>query len=716
MKKQYFIYALLLAYGCSALAVKPMPQGKEQVHQNVQVTESSVTDTDNENKDGAEQAPKKPTILESWRKVFSLNLRSLNRDDAWNFGKTVTFAGVGYFLYSYLPKGLNGPNGGFNNPNNPGGPNGPNRPRVIGEDDDFDIDGFDLEQRRQQEEAFARYEREKENRRIAQEQAERNRRALEQAEQLNRQVQEVARRDRERVERERELQRQEEARRQQETFERAERNRVAQVEQAERDRRMQREREAQELQQREAQQERERQAAEYEQGIRWAREERARLLEEQRQQRQAEHERLAQRERERQAVDQERYQQHSADVAQRIERGLPIRLYAEWLAGQQSQEVRERQAQEDREYERRIRERREAQQERERQAQVERERREAERVEQLRQLQEQAERMRLAREEAQRQEERTRLAQEEQTRRQEETRRMREAFQRRMEEQAERERQLQQQEADELAEAIRQSQLMEDERIRNASVATNDPVEEAQAPQVIVEQAQQRECDLCAEERNVNEYTEMPCCQYNSLCTTCLGDHLAARLEYNSLAEVTCPNRDCRNEHGDAKKIEHHVMRALTVNNRALFDRYLNIEMNEGLREIPGVRQCRTPNCNFMYFPYDENRPGSIVCGRCNERYCSHCGFNHAENMTCAQAERERDPDLAEQANQEWIRENTKPCPNCNDPIEKNGGCNHMTCQKCRHEFCWTCLATYRTTRCNSAECETYGIQTGLNF
>lgn len=707
-----------------------MPQGKEQVHQNVQVTESSVTDTDNENKDGAEQAPKKPTILESWRKVFSLNLRSLNRDDAWNFGKTVTFAGVGYFLYSYLPKGLNGPNGGFNNPNNPGGPNGPNRPRVIGEDDDFDIDGFDLEQRRQQEEAFARYEREKENRRIAQEQAERDRRALEQAEQLNRQVQEVARRDRERVERERELQRQEEARRQQETFERAERNRVAQVEQAERDRRMQREREA----------------AEYEQGIRWAREERARLLEEQRQQRQAEHERLAQRERERQAVDQERYQQHSADVAQRIERGLPIRLYAEWLAGQQSQDVRERQAQEDREHERQATERRErrleaqrqveernrleqqerdrraerdrvARQERERQLQVERDRRAAERAEQLRQLQEQAERTRLAREEAQRQEERNRLAQEAQARQQAETRRMREDFQRQLEVRAERERQLQQQEANELAEAMRLSQLDEDERVRNASVTVNNsevevpaPVDENQAPQVVVDITQQRDCDICTDTKNVNEFSTMPCCQY-SLCTTCLGEHLTERLRNNQLEAVTCPNQDC-----PTKKIEQHIMRAITVNNRALFDRYLNVEINEGLREIPGVRQCRTADCNFMYFPHDENTPGSVVCQRCHERYCSHCGFNHAENMNCEQAARERDPDLAEQASLAVIARITKQCPNCNDPIEKNGGCNHMTCQKCRHEFCWTCLATYRTTRCNSAECETYGIRTGLNF
>lgn len=38
------------------------------------------------------------------------------------------------------------------------------------------------------------------------------------------------------------------------------------------------------------------------------------------------------------------------------------------------------------------------------------------------------------------------------------------------------------------------------------------------------------------------------------------------------------------------------------------------------------------------------------------------------------------------------IRQITKPCPNCNVPIEKNTGCLHMTCTRCRHEFYWCCL------------------------
>ncbi|CAF2922672.1 unnamed protein product [Rotaria sp. Silwood2] len=32
---------------------------------------------------------------------------------------------------------------------------------------------------------------------------------------------------------------------------------------------------------------------------------------------------------------------------------------------------------------------------------------------------------------------------------------------------------------------------------------------------------------------------------------------------------------------------------------------------------------------------------------------------------------------------------NTQPCPNCNVRIEKNGGCSHMHCLRCDHDFTW---------------------------
>ena len=37
----------------------------------------------------------------------------------------------------------------------------------------------------------------------------------------------------------------------------------------------------------------------------------------------------------------------------------------------------------------------------------------------------------------------------------------------------------------------------------------------------------------------------------------------------------------------------------------------------------------------------------------------------------------------------------TVACPKCGIFIEKNGGCQHIRCIKCRYEFCWFCQQSY---------------------
>ena len=60
---------------------------------------------------------------------------------------------------------------------------------------------------------------------------------------------------------------------------------------------------------------------------------------------------------------------------------------------------------------------------------------------------------------------------------------------------------------------------------------------------------------------------------------------------------------------------------------------------------------------------------------------------------------------LDEQKDMQWIKENSKPCPGCKTPIDKNGGCMHMTCRKCKFEFCWICMDDYfKHTSCQDPQ------------
>lgn len=58
----------------------------------------------------------------------------------------------------------------------------------------------------------------------------------------------------------------------------------------------------------------------------------------------------------------------------------------------------------------------------------------------------------------------------------------------------------------------------------------------------------------------------------------------------------------------------------------------------------------------------------------------------------------ERDP-----SSEAAVARFTRPCPNCNVPIEKNRGCDHMHCTECRFDYWWSCTCRYPG---HSAPCE----------
>lgn len=94
-----------------------------------------------------------------------------------------------------------------------------------------------------------------------------------------------------------------------------------------------------------------------------------------------------------------------------------------------------------------------------------------------------------------------------------------------------------------------------------------------------------------------------------------------------------------------------------------------------------------------------------VQCPSAHE-FCFECQYENHLPCTCLLVGRwiKRCEDDLETAN--WIDANAKSCPRCHLQIEKNGGCNHMTCRKCAYEFCWICLDDWihhKTTawRCN---------------
>lgn len=107
------------------------------------------------------------------------------------------------------------------------------------------------------------------------------------------------------------------------------------------------------------------------------------------------------------------------------------------------------------------------------------------------------------------------------------------------------------------------------------------------------------------------------------------------------------------------------------------------------------VKYCPTPDCGMVYRVSTDGR--SHKCGACSADICTSCHTQSHRGLTCAMFKSGRN---VEEDFKEWMRKdpsNRKNCPQCNAPIEKNQGCNHMECSQCKAHMCWLCLGVFRT-------------------
>jgi len=99
------------------------------------------------------------------------------------------------------------------------------------------------------------------------------------------------------------------------------------------------------------------------------------------------------------------------------------------------------------------------------------------------------------------------------------------------------------------------------------------------------------------------------------------------------------------------------------------------------------ILECYRPECCYkdIVLKYNQLTKKDVICSKCRiAELCLLCGSNsHFGECT-----------KIDESSQKWIEENTKKCPNCRVDVQKNNGCQHITCV-CLTHFCWSCLAIY---------------------
>lgn len=115
----------------------------------------------------------------------------------------------------------------------------------------------------------------------------------------------------------------------------------------------------------------------------------------------------------------------------------------------------------------------------------------------------------------------------------------------------------------------------------------------------------------------------------------------------------------------------------------------VNMNINRDIRVIKTGKEEDAKRKKFIMPCQKENCKGFLSshykCGVCQDYCCSRC----LDVVGPLEALPDHECDQGKIATAEFIKSNTKPCPNCGTRIHKINGCDQMWCTSCKTAFSW---------------------------
>ncbi|KAI9266423.1 hypothetical protein EDC94DRAFT_603675 [Helicostylum pulchrum] len=197
------------------------------------------------------------------------------------------------------------------------------------------------------------------------------------------------------------------------------------------------------------------------------------------------------------------------------------------------------------------------------------------------------------------------------------------------------------------------------------------------------------ECDICCDDDPDMEIVSLAC--GHKFCKTCVVYYTSQKIKSSESKPIQCPQDGC------SVTMDEKVIGLLVQSE--VNERYKELLNRTYVDDNNALRWCPAPDCEYAIECHIPNTSltsvvPTVVC-HCGNYMCFGCGLPNHQPAICSIVKKwlRKCKDDSETAN--WISANTKECTKCQSTIEKNGGCNHMTCRKCRHEFCWVCMGPW---------------------
>ncbi|KAL6661904.1 hypothetical protein ACP70R_001288 [Stipagrostis hirtigluma subsp. patula] len=192
-------------------------------------------------------------------------------------------------------------------------------------------------------------------------------------------------------------------------------------------------------------------------------------------------------------------------------------------------------------------------------------------------------------------------------------------------------------------------------------------------------------CGICFEGYSSDVMSSAGCAHF--YCHECWEGYISAAISGGpGCLSLRCPDPSC-----GAMVLQGMINKLAKDEDK---EKYARFVLRAYVEDSKKTKWCPAPDCTCaVEFIGDENY--DVSCN-CKFIFCWNCAEEAHRPVNCETVSKWILKNTAESENMNWILANSKPCPKCKRPIEKNQGCMHMTCTPpCKFEFCWLCLGAW---------------------
>ncbi|XP_062181850.1 probable E3 ubiquitin-protein ligase ARI5 [Phragmites australis] len=197
----------------------------------------------------------------------------------------------------------------------------------------------------------------------------------------------------------------------------------------------------------------------------------------------------------------------------------------------------------------------------------------------------------------------------------------------------------------------------------------------------------QLDCAICFGRFSAGGMRSAGCAHY--YCDDCWRGYIHAAVGDGARClALRCPDLSC-----SAAVVRELIDEAAEDADKTL---YAQFTLRSYVEESGGrFKWCPGPDCSLaaeFLGCASEDDATDVLC-ECKHCFCWSCGEESHRPVSCDTVRAWLAKNNSDSATASWVLANTKRCPKCRRPIEKNQGCMRMTCSfPCGHQFCWLCL------------------------